>query len=274
MEKIRYHAVSVNPDLTLEHVFGRKPDEMIRQAELSRVLGDSIVVLSDMFDSHGLSFSDNLISRLHVISPNDYMILRMKGVSAALSSGLAIDGHAFIDHSVISRYPHDELSRDDQLRAIGIHELIHVAQYSEEWESPDGSQRKPRRDGLVSFRPRSYAGSHTARGQSLLSEGFTQAVTNEILERVGQYSSDVYNEEVEIFSIIAKKIGVDLFYQAAFTKSGFRALYHGLDQAYGRNAYRRIMETIGGDEWCWIYGNNSSKRAKYSGIKKMLKTEK
>lgn len=272
MERIRYHAALEVTDRSIEQAFGRKIDEVVSAEKKEQIFEDSVRAMQEIFAEHGLSLPDDLLSRLHIVSEDDYLPFRMQGVSAALSSGIRLKGHAFVDYStLLSGAAHNGFGYDDQLRNTGVHELAHIPEYAEIWVALSDSDGKTRRLGMKSGDTSGHGLSFEQRGEGLLSEGFTDIVTKEILERARHFNSTtVYPDEVELVRIIAREIGIDPFFQASYTKRGLRALYNALERQYGKKAFRRITKEIGMDEYHWIWGRSGDKRPKYSGTKKLL----
>lgn len=236
----------------------------LEEEKRDRIFQPAIAAMRVVAKKHAGSLPDNLLSRLIFIDNQSFRNLLNAMVSTEDKTQTAFgatypDRICFLDLEYIEILGEadDEKGKDEILLEVGIHELWHSLQYNETWEKDE--ETEPRRAGIQIKRPRlsSFPGISEQKvyqtiGLSLLCEGFTQYLTRETLLAMEQDISpfrknSFYKGELEIVDILVKKIGEEAFFDASFTKKGFRNLYKEIDKKLGHNSFKLIAKYMGAD---------------------------
>lgn len=146
------------------------------------------------------------------------------------------------------------IKRDNIVRVVGIHELLHSLEEKQTWIDDDDDDLKQfrsiRRAGITVYSDR--LSREAFIGLLRLEEGCVQYFTRAIITLaglpLGKASSKIYSRELSIVEGIVDHIGSDdPLFQALFTKEGYLTFAKSLNKRYGGHALRNLAEAMGRD---------------------------
>lgn len=172
-------------------------------------------------------------------------------------------------------------NKDHLLAEIGTHELWHTLEYSNYWDPQ--ILKEPiwdansliRREGLnTKLTPPTYQNYRPIRTQSnglyILGEAFTDYCTSRAMEgtqyKFGKDPNAGYKQPLDLLNQLLTKIPEDIFFQAAFTKNGFRDFYRAFGQPKKDNKLRHLITTLNQDYTrflslsIWLKSNDGAKK--------------
>lgn len=267
----RYSVIQIPENPRVES----KPQSVLREDEMRRVFSSSVQVMREIAESYHVTLPEGLEDRLIVADGKTYRDLvasDSNNGSEVIGAGTVLQNRlCLLDYSSIKNESRrSKIKLENLLRSTGVHELWHSVSYFEIWQSESSLFNVEdskmidnfRRGGIMTCRP----GSMTERDQgiSLLNEGFTEYLTKKTLAKQGyKIGSTGYGLPLRIVETLIRETGEEPFFQAMFTKTGFRNLVTAVDTKYGRGAFKDIITVLYGDmqnmQLAHVYGYKKTK---------------
>lgn len=253
----QYSAAVIEKDTSAEDFFRRPFKDVLPKEEKERIFGKSANAVNEILKGNGVDPVPDILSRLNILGDRDYIAVeeRTSGFDFIISFGVTTrTGLAFVCMSEIQDSAKKKnVDFIDQLRTVGVHELAHVPEYTEEWiNNAPFARYDPylprRRSGIRASRPKKQ--DNLDSGLRALNESAVEIIARKALERAGEPHVPPrpftgYGEEVKITEMLMERVGIGPFVRALYTKRGLRELVVELEKVYGKGSFRKIVSQLG-----------------------------
>lgn len=266
---------------------------IISQEEKQKIFAKSIEAMRTIAQQHGISFPVDLLSRLFIVDKETFisMIWQEENLYTPLqeeqweeyqedAAGTTLPNRVcLLNDNVITKLSKNRKSRKESLyRSCGIHELWHSLEYQESWSPVESDQKfetrihSLRRCGILTKQPKE-APEHFP-GLIFLEEGFIEHLTRKTLHCASETMDYFpYRKALEVNDMLVERIGSGAFFQAIFTKNGFRKLAKALELQYGSHSLRKLANIISKEDSAEIFNSMLGlRKSGYRETKKFIRS--
>lgn len=251
---------------------------------LHRAFTPAITVMHRLAGENGITLPEDLSSRLFVVDQEtfDWVHFQELGIIPEGAEAYTLPNRlCFLSTSNIKRESRRlKVGMEDMLLKSGVHELWHSSEYQEDW-IPSDSGETPYEDGDGGEPKRLFrrcgmktkglgADSDITIGLLCLNEGFTQYLTKETIKLIRKKPLPERDNRATVVEELVQRIGIRPFFQAAYTKLGFRQLAVALEDEYGYSALYRDIDRWYEEGTFWWNAEQSKKYEKKIGREAML----
>jgi len=236
--------------------------DALSRREKRDLLAESVEKLSLLFSENGVPFPKNPYARIRFLKLLPFSLAAKHFGYEIYESGFALaeTGFGFVDiWSAEYNEKKSNIPKENSLKRIGIHELLHCLEITKWWKEKDKktteyshlnrmgfATRKPQKESFGPNASRSIGGRE-------LNEGLAQylsswAIGDEIKNKTA---------EVRVIEYLVDKIGIGPLVKGAYLENGLRALNEKMAEVFGKGSLGEML--------CWMgleYVNSERKMAK------------